>query len=101
MSSGGSLEVIGLQVDGSSEERCTAALKCKWTARWERVNSGSGCEWTALWERINSGPEVVGSSEERRDRDWLFGREAWPRLGLEEWPTPFNKYNWSGYLETV
>ena len=42
---------------------------CEWTALWERVDSGSGCKWTALQERVDSGSEVVGSLEERRDRD--------------------------------
>jgi hypothetical protein len=69
----------------------TAALNGEWTALRKRVDSGSGCEWTTLWKRVgsgsnfkwttlrkrvDSGSEVVSSSAERRDRNWLFEREA-------------------------
>ena len=60
--------LLGRELNGGSG--------CEWTALWERVGSGSCCKWTALQERVDSGSEVVGSWKERRDRNWLFGREA-------------------------
>ena len=56
------------RVDGGSEG--------EWTALRKRVDSGSKGEWTILQKRIVSGSEVVGSSTERRDCNWLFHREA-------------------------
>ena len=48
-------------------------MKCEWTARWKRVNSGSGCEWTDLQKRVDSGSEVVGSLEESTTATWVRG----------------------------
>ena len=53
----------------------TAALVGEWKILRKRVGSSEG-EWTALWKRVDGGSEVVGSLEERCDRNWLFGREA-------------------------
>ena len=54
-----------------------------------------------LFDRESTAAQVASSTTERRDRDRLFDREAWPRLGLGEWSTPFNKSDDSGYLETA
>ena len=68
--------MIGLQVVWLFGGESDSGYGCEWTALRKKVDSGSGCEWKALREGVNSGSEGVGSLEERRDRDWLFGREA-------------------------
>ena len=64
----GKWEALRKRVNGGSEG--------EWTALRKRVDSGSEGEWMTLQKRVDSGSKVVNSSAERRDRDWLFDREA-------------------------
>jgi hypothetical protein len=41
-----------------------------------RESEAPEVEWTALQKKVDSGSEVVGSSKERHDRDWLLKGEA-------------------------